>query len=177
MNETGEAPSFWRLAARSKHLRKGTIYAVLPFTLGCFLLLLAFLVAESANQRLSFGLIGALSVVLGAMCLRGGIREIREWKRLAREGITAQGVVTLVKEIHEDVFPLWLSLVFALLTTRMPHEVKGWVVFYNYDGNGTKCSGESGLLPRAEAEKWSVGDQCAIKYDLKQPEKSVWIGK
>lgn len=105
--------------------------------------------------------LGAFFGLAGGFLFLKGLRRMRTWRRLMREGVPAEGRVTAVEEsnVRFNNRPLWL-------------------VRYRYqDRSGQIREGKSGYLSGGEAAEWKVGDTGSIHFDSRNPEESVWIGK
>lgn len=81
--------------------------------------------------------------------------------RLLRQGISADGTVTAVEVTNFSI-------------NRVPQ----WIVRYRYnDYRGRTHESKSPYLSPREANDWKEGDTGKIKYDRKNSDKSLWIGR
>ena len=157
-------PSLRRLVARSPHLRG----AVLPVLLLGYVSVLALVSWNKPNGSVVAKIL--LIVFASTLLLRGvagiaqGVRQVRHWSRLLRDGTLAEATVTAVREQAR------------FFGRPQPNAVMRtiWVIEYHYpDRAGRICQGWSGATP-SEAVELRPGDAIAIKYTQ---DASVWIGK
>ena len=169
----GRDHPFFRLALRSAGVRRALLYLVPGVVLFGF----TGIVFATGNVRVendasasgALALAAAVMLALASWPLGHGIREVREWQRVLRDGVTTAAAITLVKETYEQI---------GGHGRKIPIRKWGWIISYRYtDGHGHTRSGESGYLPRREAMACRVGDACVIRYDPENPASSVWIGK
>lgn len=169
----GRRQALVRLALRSRGVRRALLYLVPLVVLFGF----TAIVFATGNVRVEndtsvvgpLALAAAVMLALASWPLGHGIREVREWQRVLRDGVTTAAVITLVKETYEQV---------GGHGRKLPIRKWGWIIAYRYsDGQGDVRSGESGYLPRREATACRVGDACVIRYDPDNPASSVWFGK
>ena len=164
-------PSLGRLVARSSYVRS----AVLPVVVGILLGSLALVLRSNPNTSVAaetFLLVLSLVfLLLGAAGITQGVRQVRSWSRLLRDGALAEAIVTAVREQAR------------FLGSSKPIMRTFWTIEYRYpDGSGRSRDGTSSAT-RSEAVELRPGDTVAIKYDRDAPahgqpeEASVWIGK
>jgi uncharacterized protein DUF3592 len=80
--------------------------------------------------------------------------------RLQREGMTTEAIVTEIRPARMRI-----------------NGVPQWLVRYQYqDDRGQSRTGSEHLSPD-EGEQWKVGDKATVRYDRKQPNQSLWVGK
>jgi len=162
-----------RLVARSSYLRS----AVLPVVLGILLGLLALVLRSNPNASVAVEIpllvLSLAHLLSGVTGIVQGVRQVRSWSRLLRDGALAEATVTAVGEQARFFF------------RPMPNAVMmtSWTIEYRYsDGSGRSRHGTSDVT-RSEAVALRPGDTVAIKYDRDAPahgrpeEASVWIGK
>jgi hypothetical protein len=162
-------PSAFKLVRRSKSLKTARLTFFYFCLFGVFLFTLAvFKESPDKDDQIGFTLYSLLVAgvfVFFVKHLWAGIREVREWQRIASRGSAAEGTVVLVEQVRKNLRRGW---------TWSP----GWVVSYRYrDDKGMVHTGDSGYLSRKEAAKWRFRDKCVILCDSEHPEKSVWIGR
>lgn len=105
--------------------------------------------------------LGGLLTVIGGVIVIPGFSRLLSESRLRRSGTAAEGEVIKVE-------PTKISL----------NRVRQWVIRYRYkDHMGQVREGKTGMLPPDEAQAWNKGDKGEVRFDQRQPEKSVWIGK
>lgn len=155
-------PALGRLVARSPHLRG----AVLPLVLLGYVSVLALVFWNSPNGSVAAKIL--LFVFASTLLLRGtagiaqGVRQVRAWSRLLRDGALAEATVTAVRERARFV-----GLTKPVMRTF-------WTIEYRYpDRAGLTRDGTSAATQR-EAAELRPGDTIAIKYDQ---DASVWIDK
>jgi len=121
---------------------------------------------DTADDALGFALYALL--VAGLLCvslikLVRGMREVAERRRVRRDGVAAEAVVTMVER--------------KFLRSRGFEWTTGWIVSYRYtDSTGRTQDGESGFVTAAEAARWRVGDRCSVFFDPRDAASSVWAG-
>ena len=105
-----------------------------------------------------------LPFVLGAGLVLYGVlvRLPGTWHRLLSRGQSAGGrVVAVEQNVDSD-----------------GDAAPGWRVRYAFrDRFGTPREGTTEAGPRALAEDWAEGDAGQVRYDPREPETSVWLGK
>ena len=164
-------PSLRRLVARSSNVRS----AILPVVLGLLLGLLALVLRSNPNTsvaaEISLLVLSLAYLLRGAAGIAQGVRQVRAWSRLLRDGALAEAAVTAVGEQAR------------FIGSSKPVMLTSWTIEYRYpDGSGPSRRGTSDATP-SEAAALRPGDTIAIKYDRDAPahgrpeEASVWIGK
>jgi hypothetical protein len=163
---TGEMaqPALGRLVARSPHLRS----AILPLVVFGYLSVLALVFWNRPNGPVAAKIV--LVVVAATLLLRGadriakGIRQVRAWSRLVRDGTPAEATVTAVRERA------------SFFGRPMPNAVMttSWTIEYRYPEAAELTRNDSSAATRHEAVDLRPGDTVAIKYDQ---DASVWINK
>lgn len=105
--------------------------------------------------------VGAFFSASGGFLFLKGLRSVRTWRRLLREGVAAEGTVSAVVEsnVQFNKRPLW-------------------VVQYHYrDHSGQTREGKSGYMSGEEVAEWKAGDTGRIRFDSRNPQESIWIGR
>jgi len=106
-----------------------------------------------------FIVIGLVALVVGGYLVVRSSRILREDWRLLQVGIDAQATVAAVEPTN----------------LRINRRVQ-WEISYAYrDKSGQEYQGRSWTMPEGEARKVKPGDHGAIRYDPKQPNRSLWI--
>jgi hypothetical protein len=108
-----------------------------------------------------FPVIGLLLTVVGAAISRNALQRLRLQQYLRREGLTGEGEVVAVQE------------------TSMSYNKRiQWQIHYRYtDRMGQEHRGRSGYLEPEEAMDWNVGDKGVVRFDPRDPARSIWIGR
>ena len=107
-----------------------------------------------------FSLLGAAFAVAGGFILvrAAGLRAARY--RMQADGATTQAIIADITGSN-------------LRINREPQIM----IRYRYsDDKGKAHRGKEILTPR-EGAKWKIGDPVMIRYDRKNPRRSMWIGK
>jgi hypothetical protein len=105
--------------------------------------------------------IGAVALLIGGYLVVSSSRTLREDWRLLQVGIEAQATVAAVEPTN----------------LRINRRVQ-WEVSYAYrDEGGKEYEGRSWTMAEGEARKFSPGDHGTIRYDPKQPHRSLWVYK
>lgn len=118
--------------------------------------------AESPwTTPLIFAAIGLFFVPLGGLIFFKGLRSILRELKLEMTGMPTEATVTSV-----------------VLADVSFDGVPQWKIRYRYqDHRGRKYTAESAPLSPEKAKEWQVGDKGTVKFDMKAPGKSAWIGK
>jgi len=120
---------------------------------------------EGAENRwtliLIFTGIGLFFVPLGGWIFLKGFRSVLRDLKLEMTGMPTEATVTSV-----------------VLADVSFDGVPQWNIRYRYqDHRGRNYTARSPPLPPEEAKEWQVGDKATVKFELKAPGKSAWIGK
>ena len=103
---------------------------------------------------------GGIFAGLGGFILLRARSRLRTNARLQREGVIAEATVTEVRPARMRI-----------------NGVQQWLVRYQYqDDRGQSRMGSEHLSPD-EGERWKAGDKATVRYDRKQPNRSLWVGK
>lgn len=149
----------WRRSKPAKHARVAFFVAAVAA---------GFLILFVASGVASRGMVPALAILaaatfgFGVYCwLRARIEVGRALDILGN----GKAAVAVVRSVKERELRRSDSIALSL----------GWVVAYSFvDAAGTTRHGDSGYLPRAEAERFRAGDRGAVMFDPAEPEQSVW---
>jgi len=102
--------------------------------------------------------LGGVFAVLGGFILVRARTALRTRARLEREGIAAPATI-------DEVRPSRLRI----------NGQQQWSLRYRYqDERGMSHTGTESVSP-ADAEAWTAGDQGMIRYDPRQPGRSIWV--
>jgi hypothetical protein len=105
------------------------------------------------------GITGGLAV-LGAVLSRPGVRRLQTIARVQRAGVDTRATVI-------DVAPIYTRL------DRGRH----WRIRYEFtDAVGRTHAGNSELMSRQEAARWTVGDRVTVRFDPQAPHHNCWLG-
>ena len=156
-------PSLGRLVARSD-LPRTVLPGILLFYVGVLTLVFWNRPHGSVVAKILFLLFAArvtLAVVRGII---RGVRQVRHWSKLLRDGTPAEATVTAVRERAR------------LFGRPMPNAVMttSWTIEYRYPDGAGRTRNDSSAATRHEAVELRPGDTIAIKYNQ---DASVWIGK
>ena len=156
-------PSLGRLVARSD-LPRTLLPGILLFYVGVLALVFWNKPHGSVVARILFLLLAArvaLAVVRGIV---RGVRQVRHWSKLLRDGTPAEATVTAVRERAR------------LFGRPMPNAVMttSWTIEYRYPDGAGRTRNDANAATRHEAVELRPGDTIAIKYDQ---DASVWINK
>ena len=103
--------------------------------------------------------IGSVALLIGGYLVVSSSRTLSEDWRLLQVGIEAPATVVAVEPSN----------------LRINRRVQ-WEISYAYrDMSGKEYEGRSWTMPEGEARKFTAGDRGTIRYDPKQPMKSLWI--
>lgn len=97
--------------------------------------------------------------LLGAAILVARTQAFVTRRRLRSSGQRAMAEVVGLADAHFEI-----------------NDVSQWVVRYRYRAGGLEHEGESPMMPRGDAGRWSPGDRVMIAYDPARPESSTWLG-
>ena len=157
-----------RLAKQSVALKTAGFAGVYLVMTGFFSALVLF--GSGKMPRFSWGLAipVVIPLVLLAVFLRRmthGVREIRRWQRILREGTPVEATVLRVAKACEHV------------TYRL--QISGWVISYRYTDPRKQIEreGNSAHLPKRWARQWNQGDRGIVFLDPKDARASVWTGE
>lgn len=109
-----------------------------------------------------FTILGAVFASIGGVIFFMAVTGIRRQLDLSDEakGMTVEGTVL-------EVAPTNFSL----------NDEPQWQIRYSYrDHKGKEHEAKSPHIPPEEAEAWKAGDKGSVRYDLRSPQKSVWLG-
>ena len=155
-------PSRWQFALRSPFMVHAIVTAVGAIL--CLFSLPSLIFGGAAARGLSEWL---LAVVGAAMLGAGGYLASRDWKklqadwRLLQEGAAGEATVTAVEETGFSI-----------------NRIKQWRISYSYiDSAGRTHQGRSHYLRPEDASGWRTGDKGQIRFDRRDPERSVWTGR
>lgn len=120
---------------------------------------------EGAESNWTLALIftgvGLFFVPLGGWIFFKGLRSVLRELKLEMTGMPTEATVTSVglADVSFDGVPQWN-------------------IRYRYqDHRGRNYTAKSAPLSPEEAKEWQVGDKGTVKFDMKAPGKSAWIGK
>ena len=106
-----------------------------------------------------FSAFGALFAAFGGLFLWGLlVRLPSTWARLLAEGLSAEGAVARVEVYEENASQARLHYTFP-------------------DRFGTAREGTTEWGPRRTVDAWTVGDVGLVRYDRRDAETSVWLGR
>ena len=120
---------------------------------------------EGAESRWTLALIftgvGLFFVPVGGWIFFKGLSSVLRELKLEMTGMPTEATVTSV-----------------VLADVSFDGVPQWNIRYRYqDHRGRNYTAKSPPLPPEEAKEWQVGDKATVKFDMKAPKKSAWIGK
>lgn len=155
-------PSLWHFALRSPFM----VSAILTVVGAVFCLFsLPLLMSGGAEARSAFEWLFA--VVGVAMLGVGGYLARRDWKklqadwRLLQNGAVGEAAVTAIEQTSFSI-----------------NKVKQWRISYRYtDAAGRSHQGRSYYLRPEDASGWQAGDKGQIRFDSRDPGRSVWVGR
>lgn len=105
--------------------------------------------------------LGLVFVPIGGVIFFKGLGGILRELRLQDQG-------TMVEATVVEVGPAGVSL----------NGVRQWRIRYRYqDHRGRTRTGESGLMAPEEAQAWKAGDTGTVRFDVRAPKKSMWVGR
>ncbi len=107
-----------------------------------------------------FPAVGLVLTAVGAAISRRALQRLRVEQYLRREGLTGEGEVVAVQE-----------------TSMRYNKRVQWQIHYRYtDRMGAEHPGRSGYLEPEEAAAWKVGDKAVVRFDPRNPARSIWVG-
>jgi len=103
---------------------------------------------------------GLAITAVGAAISRRALQRLRFEQYLRREGLTGEGEVIAVQE-----------------TSMRYNKRFQWQIHYRYtDRMGAEHPGRSGYMEPEEAAAWKVGDKAVVRFDPRNPARSIWVG-
>lgn len=122
------------------------------------------LAGQSGAQQalgLIFAGVGTLFAAAGALILWHFFARRRLEERLQRDGLRASAEVL-------EVLPTNFRV------NRQPQ----WAIRYQYrDRLGATHLGRTPPMPQEAARRWNAGDRGEVRFDVDQPQRSLWIDK
>jgi hypothetical protein len=129
--------------------------------LGAVMFLLIGAVLAVRDRQYAFIAIGLILTTIGGTISQRALQRIRLEQYLRREGLTAEGEVIGLEE-----------------TSMRYNKRFQWRIRYQYaDRTGARHEGSSGYFEPEEAAAWKPGDKAVIRFDPRQPARSVWVGR
>jgi hypothetical protein len=151
-----EGPSLFVLAKRDFWALFGAIWLLVGVG---FLIVGGGVALREGNYV--FAAVGLVVAAVGGAVVRGAVRRIGVERQLRREGLTGEGRVVAVAE-----------------TNIRYNKRTQWRIHYRYaDRTGAEHEGQSGYLDPDEAAAWAIGDRGTVRFDPRDPARSIWIGR
>lgn len=150
-----EGPSLFVLAKRDFWALFGAIWL-----LAGVLFLIIGTVHAIRDGMYVFPAIGLVLAAAGGAISRSAFQRVHFEQYLRREGLTAEGEVTALEET----------------SIRYNKRVQ-WQIHYRYtDRMGAEHRGRSRYLEPWEAAEWKVGATGVVRFDPRDPARSIWVG-